>query len=155
MSEQLLVETVRQAAARKAWETIRARRAAAGLVTLQKTVQRRSEVRALKEAVKEVSKEVSEAEQERRDESLRKAFLKLQDLRWRQTGQVRSMDQLLGEGLLVGELLEKGDLDQLSKVMAGIGAEQKSRIEVQGVNGVMGTADYMKQFNERFRGSRY
>jgi len=151
MSGQVLVETSRQAAARKAWETIRARRAAAGLVTLQKTVQ----VRAVKEAVEEVSKEVSEAEQERRDESLRKAFLKLQDLRWRQTGQVRSMDQLLGEGLLVGELLEKGDLDQLSKVMAGIGAEQKSRIEVQGVNGVMGTADYMKQFNERFRGSRY
>jgi len=150
MSGQVLVETSRQAAARKAWETIRARRAA-GLVTLQKTVQ----VRAVKEAVEEVSKEFSEAKQEQRDVALRKALLKLQDLRWGQTGQVRSMDQLLGEGLLVGELLEKGDLDQVRKIMAGAEEEGEERlVDVQGEN-VMSASDYQKIFNKKYRGSRY
>jgi hypothetical protein len=72
------------------------------------------------------------------------------------TGQVRSVDQLAGEGLWVHELLEKGDVDQLGEVIAGMaGIEQKARVEVQGVGGVMGTADYMKLFNKKYRGSRY
>ena len=151
MSEQVSVETVRQAAARKAWETIRARRAAAGFVTLQKTVQRR----AVKEAVEEVSKEVNEAEQEQRDTALRKALLKLQDLRWRQTGRVSSIEQLLSEGLLVGQLLEKGDLDQVRKIMGGVEKKGEERlVDVQGEN-VMSASDYQKIFNKKYRGSRY